>query len=204
MTFYGLNSIRGKVIKLTIFCIVLDFDLNISLRWTIVAYFRRTLWASNAPHKGSWQNGVPFIRISIFSDSQAAIKSLSNVANNFRIVREYRRCFYLLSGRLSVPLIWVHGPCDIPETAEQTSKPRLAHFFWNPHQSTCECHFPRLNWLLPWMTSAVDTDPLRKRRILSTFSVSAHHFARCRYRFVSSPTSSIDVKDKVSFIKLFD
>ena len=31
---------------------------------------------------------IPFTRISIFSDSLAAIKSLSNVANNFKIDRE--------------------------------------------------------------------------------------------------------------------
>ena len=59
-------------------------------------------------------NGVPFTRILIFSDSQAAIKSLSNVANNSRIVRECRRCLNFLSGRFSVTLSWVPGHCDIP------------------------------------------------------------------------------------------
>ena len=58
-------------------------------------------------------NGVPFIHISIFSDTQAAIKSLSNVANNSRIVRKCRRCLDHLSERFSVLLIWVSGHCDI-------------------------------------------------------------------------------------------
>ena len=41
----------------------------------------------------------------LFSDSQTALKSLSYVANNFRIVREYRCCLNHLSGRFSVKLI---------------------------------------------------------------------------------------------------
>ena len=57
--------------------------------------------------------GGRFTRISIFSDSQVAIKSLSNVANNSRIVRECRRYTNLFSGLFSVKLIWVHGYCDI-------------------------------------------------------------------------------------------
>ena len=50
---------------------------------TIVAYSRQRLWPSTGPH-----NGVPFSCILIFSDSQAAIKSLSNIAHNSGIVKK--------------------------------------------------------------------------------------------------------------------
>ena len=42
-----------------------------------------------------------------FSNSQSAIKFLSNVANNSNL--------NLLSGRFSITLIGLHGYCDIPE-----------------------------------------------------------------------------------------
>ena len=55
-------------------------------------------------------NGVPFIRISIFFDSQAGIRSLTNVVENSRtIVRIYHRCLDFLSGHFSVTLICVLG-----------------------------------------------------------------------------------------------
>ena len=54
-------------------------------------------------------NSVSFTLVSIFSNSQAAIKSLSGFVNNSR------DCLDLLSGRLtSVSLVWVPGHSDIP------------------------------------------------------------------------------------------
>ena len=90
-------------------------DWNISLRLQnycsvfqaeVIAIYRAAQWIR--------ANGVPFTRISIFSNSQAAIRSLSNVANNSTIVREYRRCFNPFAGRFRVTLIRVLEHCDIP------------------------------------------------------------------------------------------
>ena len=58
--------------------------------------------------------GVPFTHIFIFSNSQAAIKFLSKVANNSGIIRECRDFFNLQSMRFSVTFILVHGYCNIP------------------------------------------------------------------------------------------
>ena len=57
---------------------------------------------------------VPFSCISIFSNSQTTINSLSYVANNYKIVRKHCRCPYLVSCRFSVTLTWVPVQCNIP------------------------------------------------------------------------------------------
>ena len=46
-------------------------------------------------------------KATVFSDSQAVIKSLSDFMNNSMIVRECRRCLDLLSGRFTSVLL--HG-----------------------------------------------------------------------------------------------
>ena len=54
-------------------------------------------------------------RFSVYSDSQAAIRSLSGFVNNSRIVRECRRCLDLLFGRFSsVSLVLAPGHNNIP------------------------------------------------------------------------------------------
>ena len=182
-------------------------------------------------------NGVPFTRITIFLDSQAAIKPLSNVANNSRIVRECCRGTNLLPRKFTVTLIWVPGHCDIPGNCR-------AHFFRKPLQSTSFkltiarkffrdanlswiseefCSNAGLTWplmdrrrtkqllglgrniisiivmpCLPvtvlWVdtrkecvTSAVDTDPLRKRRQLSTFSTNVYLMGGADIRYLALP-----------------
>ena len=187
-------------------------------------------------------NAVPFTLILIFSDSQVAIKSLSNVANNSRIVWECRSCLNFLSGWFSVTLISIPGHCDIPENCRadrlartgtllpefasidlgmplNSFKVAIARKFsrdvnlsWINEES---CSTARLTWssidrrhtnqllvirrnlsfrsqcpclqvTVIWVdemwkecgshltTSAVDADPLKKRILLSPFSVNAH------------------------------
>ena len=59
-------------------------------------------------------NNTSFTCVTVFSDSQAAIKSLSGFLNNSRIVRECRRCLNLLSGFFtSISLVSVNGHCNI-------------------------------------------------------------------------------------------
>ena len=98
----ALNSIMGlEAVSTQIIC-TWTF---LSVCRTIVACLKRRWWLfAGSP------NGSHFICISIFSDSQAAIISLSDFVNNSRIVRECRRCFDFLSGRFtSVSLVWVPG-----------------------------------------------------------------------------------------------
>ena len=88
-------------------------DLNILLR---LLYYCSMLQAEvpfTGPHNGSSHIDVPCNRISIFSNSQAVIKSLSNVANNIRIVREFCCYLNLFSKRFRVTLTCVSGHCDI-------------------------------------------------------------------------------------------
>ena len=58
-------------------------------------------------------NGASFILVSVFSDSQAAIRSLSGLVNNSRILGECRRCLDLLSGPFSVSLVWIFGHSSV-------------------------------------------------------------------------------------------
>ena len=52
-------------------------------------------------------------RLRRFSDSQAAIRSLSGFKNNSGIVRECRRNLDFLSGPFSVSLVWVYGHSNV-------------------------------------------------------------------------------------------
>ena len=84
------------------------------------------------PFMVSWIliNGAAFTRISIFSDSQAVIRSLSSIVNNSRIGGECRCCVDLLSGRFSVSLIRLSGHSN-REIAEPTSSLRLVNSLRN-------------------------------------------------------------------------
>ena len=93
-------------------------DLNISLRLPdycsvfqaeVIEIYRTAQWMLI--------NGASFTRVLIFSNSQVAIRSLSDFVNNTRIVRECR-CLDLFSERFtSVSIIWVfeHSNCRADE-----------------------------------------------------------------------------------------
>ena len=77
-------------------------DLKISLRHPdYCSVFQMEVKAIYRADQWVLVNYAPFTCISIFSDSLAAIKFLSGFVNNSRIVREYRRCLDLLSGRFT-------------------------------------------------------------------------------------------------------
>ena len=91
-----------------------DEHLNISLRLPdYCSVFQAQVMAIYRTAQWILAYGVPSTRISIFSHSQAAIKSQSNVLNNSKMARKCLRCFNLLSGRFSVTLIGVRGHCGI-------------------------------------------------------------------------------------------
>ena len=63
-------------------------NLNISLRQPdYCSVFKAEVMAINRASQRILTNGVSFTRFSIFSDSQTAIRSLSEFVNNSRIVR---------------------------------------------------------------------------------------------------------------------
>ena len=57
-----------------------------------------------------------FSRVSVFSYSQTAIKTLSGSVNDSRIVKECRNCLDFLSGRFSVSLAWFPGHSNKSDT----------------------------------------------------------------------------------------
>ena len=72
----------------------------------VMAFYRVAQWILD--------NYSPFTSVLVFSDIQAAIKILSGIVNNSRVVRECRRCLDLLSSRFnSVSLVWIPGHCRI-------------------------------------------------------------------------------------------
>ena len=89
-------------------------------------------------------NDIPFSCVSIFSGSQAAIKSLSNFVNNSRFL-----------GNIAVVLTFFLGAspvyhwCGFPgtsqfwETAGRANSPRLLQSFRNPLRLNWMCHMPR-------------------------------------------------------------
>ena len=91
-------------------------------------------------------NGIPFNRITIYFDSQAAIRFLSNVVNNSRVVRECRRCLHLLSERFGVTLVPEHSS----RLGDITVKLTIArNFFRDANLSWVNeetCSTARLTW----------------------------------------------------------
>ena len=74
---------------------------------------RKRTYLEGTDFKIFQKEGVSFT--CIFSDSQAAIKSLSSVLNNTRIVKYYHSYLNHVSGRFSVTFIWAPGHCRADE-----------------------------------------------------------------------------------------
>ena len=86
-------------------------------------------------------NNAPFTCVSIFSGSQAAIKSFSGFMNNFRSVRKYRRGLDLLSRRItSVSLVWGSGHYNIPGNSRADKLASAGVFL--PESSSIELDVP--------------------------------------------------------------
>ena len=89
-------------------------------------------------------NDAPFTHVSVFSNSQAAIKSLSGFVGNSRIVSEYRRCLNLFLAASPV-YQWCGslGTATFRETVGQTNPQELVHSFRNPLRLNCVFNLPR-------------------------------------------------------------
>ena len=131
-------------------------------------------------------NGVPFTRILIFTDSQTAIKSLSDVANATNLAQTDHRTEILPRYQPILDQREVLPSMDRRRTNQLLGLGR---------------NFISIRVVM--LTSGKDEETIH-------FLCQCPSLARCRYRLFGSPAvvhltklSSIDVKDIALFIKLF-
>ena len=148
---------------------------------TVIAIYRAAQWIL--------VNCVPFNHVSVFSDSQAAIRSMSSFLNNARMVRECRHCLDLISERFSVSLVCVPGHSNVLENCRADELARAGALL--PESSSFELGIPKVmaiyraaQWILvsgaPFNRISVFSDSQAAIRSLSGFVNNFRMVRKCR------------------------
>ena len=111
----------GSKLDLRVGCGIYSKDLNLSISYRLpdqCSVFQAEVKAIHCTAKWLLDHEIFGENIYIFSDSQAAIKSLAGVSSTSILVNECRKSLDEIASHSNLKLYWVPGHCDITGNCE--------------------------------------------------------------------------------------